>query len=108
MNEPRIYECEDGWAALIVECHERLSEIDPNYKILQIKEKFGGLRYYFTPSESLDQSLVNQMIKIASYCEARSFHICEICGNPGKLNTKLRWHKTLCEKHTEGREVRGE
>jgi NMD protein affecting ribosome stability and mRNA decay len=35
------------WNDSVIECHEKLMKFDPNYSILQIKEKFGGLRYYF-------------------------------------------------------------
>ena len=42
---------DEGWYQLIVDCDKELTAIDPNYQILQIKQKFGGLRYYFHPSQ---------------------------------------------------------
>ena len=39
-----------GWDEIIAEANGRLSELDPDYKVDQVKEKFGGLRYYYSPS----------------------------------------------------------
>jgi len=38
---------DDPWYPAISQAHERLSSLIPGYNIAQIKEKFGGLRYYF-------------------------------------------------------------
>lgn len=46
-NGVKYIEAPSEWEDLIIECHEELVKIDPNYTIFQIKEKFGGLRYYF-------------------------------------------------------------
>jgi hypothetical protein len=37
---------DDPWYPIIKRTHERLTELVPGYNIAQIKEKFGGLRYY--------------------------------------------------------------
>lgn len=37
---------EDGWWPVIEELDKNLSLVVPGYRILQIKEKFFGLRYY--------------------------------------------------------------
>jgi|DEB19_MinimDraft_3_1074340.scaffolds.fasta_scaffold07083_3 hypothetical protein len=101
-------ECRQGWHAIIEECHQKLLQIDPNYKILQIKEKFGGLRYYFAPSESLDKSLVDEMQKIAYSYEDRSWKVCEICGEEARTPVQVvelynveGWRKTRCLQHKE-------
>lgn len=39
------------WFPAIKRCHERLQELVPGYNIRQIKEKFGGLRYYIDGGE---------------------------------------------------------
>lgn len=61
----------------------------------QIKEKFGGLRFYVGPNASHH---LNHMIANA---EDKSFEICEQCGEPGKLRKNRAWLKTLCEKCNE-------
>ena len=70
---------------------------DPDYisdyypvKFDQIKEKFGGLRVYFTGGDSYIEGLV-------SMAESFSYKICEVCGERGKPN-KGGWISTLCDK----------
>lgn len=57
----------------------------------QIKEKFGGLRFYYTGGD--DQ--ISGMVRMA---EAWADHSCEECGAPGKLGGK-GWIRTLCPTH---------
>ena len=40
-----------GWYPIVVAFDQRLSAIDPEYVVHQVKEKFGTLRYYCAPSE---------------------------------------------------------
>jgi len=58
-------------------------------KFDQIKEKFGGLRIYYTGGDSYIEGLV-------SMAESFSYQICEPCGERGKPN-KGGWISTLCE-----------
>lgn len=85
-------ECGEGWYPIIIECHERLLEIAPDYKILQIKEKFGGLRYY-TDVRS------DEMAQIIREAEEKCWKTCEQCGEPGKAWDEGGWWATLCEEH---------
>jgi len=89
-----------GWAQIVRECHEKLVSFDANYKIVQIKEKFGGLRYYFNPSNSAyTRNMHNQIIHL----EKKSYEVCELCGAPGKLRKTIDggWLKTLCDEHAD-------
>jgi len=61
----------------------------------QIKEKFGTLRIY---TSQLDP-YIEGMIEMA---EDMSEHICEKCGNKGRLYN-INWHKTLCDTHADER-----
>jgi len=56
----------------------------------QVKEKFGGLRFYMTTS-------TDEMDNLISEAEALSYKTCEDCGQPGKPNDD-GWISTLCEK----------
>lgn len=57
----------------------------------QIKEKFGGLRFY-TGSATKEQH------EIIWYTESISNYVCEECGARGK-HRPSGWVKTLCNKH---------
>jgi hypothetical protein len=93
-----------GWQPLLVEMNERLSELDPDYQIGQIKEKWGGLRYYFTPSPWTDEPTQQKMWAIEHEIEARSYQICEECGEPGSVDQRYPWIRTLCPAHQTARE----
>jgi hypothetical protein len=51
----RWISCDRGWYSLIVELDEQLRALLPNYVIHQVKEKYGGLRYYW---EAGEQSMI--------------------------------------------------
>jgi hypothetical protein len=44
----------EGWMPIILDLNEKLTKLDPEYRIMQIKEKFGTLRYYFDRSGTTD------------------------------------------------------
>ena len=89
--------CDEGWRELICELVEALDATGVRYKIAQIKEKFGGLRFYV--NAPLDAEAFHALIEKA---EARSFTICETCGKPGEPRGGA-WIRTLCvECHTRG------
>lgn len=58
----------------------------------QIKEKFGGLRFYYSGG---DETIAG-MVRMA---EAWADHSCEECGAPGSSNGSRGWIKTLCPVH---------
>lgn len=60
---------------------------------VQVKEKFGGLRFYYNGGDDYIRGVV-------SMAEAMSYVTCETCGAPGKLRGD-RWVQTLCDTHGE-------
>lgn len=64
----------------------------------QVKEKFGGLRFYYRGGDDV----VDGMVRMA---EAMSERICEECGSPGTQNSQ-GWIRTLCTQHAQEREQR--
>lgn len=59
--------------------------------VVQIKEKFGGLRFYYNGGDEF----VDGAVQLA---EAICIRTCETCGAPGKLSA-TGWIKTTCEEH---------
>ncbi len=57
--------------------------------VLQIKEKFGGLRYYIGGGDKYVNELIND-------AEKESFEICENCGSKNDVKQTGNWIKTLC------------
>jgi len=79
-----------GWRPLVRDLDAKLRAIDPDYTIDQVKEKFGGLRFYFSSERYGElEPLVNE-------AERQSFKLCEDCGEPGSIEDSGAWLKTLC------------
>lgn len=125
-------ECCTGWFELIHELCQRITNryaeegIPPNeinLEVLQIKEKFGTLRFYyrfngvscglettdFFGGNSLQSELQNyeddeamkklrnDISKLVRGYEKWSAHICEYCGKRGTIRMDMPWIKTLCD-----------
>lgn len=88
---PKMIDCGQGWHGIIHDIDKELSSIDPDYTIQQIKEKFGGLRYYFN-TKTEHWRAMNDVV--ARY-EQAAWSTCEISGEPGVLMVKQGWHRTL-------------
>ncbi len=87
-------ECDSGWYSLIYELCESITKINKEKTTIavQVKEKFGGLRFYVDGGNEEIYDLIRK-------AEDKSFHICEKCGSSGFLRQDLFWWKTLCDKH---------
>lgn len=89
----------DGWYNLIFELSRKLELMilllpeaqRKEMKASQVKEKFGGLRFYMTYHNP-------EMAKLISKAEHDSYHICEECGKPGQL-IQAGWLYTSCKEH---------
>lgn len=89
-----------GWYGLVKEIIVLLQKHTNEYQINQVKEKFGGLRFYvyFEPHDDCNVDVYAEIDKIT----ARSTKICENCGEPGKCGPSepekpYSWIKTLCQ-----------
>jgi hypothetical protein len=86
-----------GWYPIVVAVDQRLSAIDPEYVVHQIKEKFGTLRYYCAPSGDEPSPAVSDAFRaIIGEAERVSAIICERCSEPGVLHETRYLVKTLC------------
>ena len=70
----------------------------PDVVVAQIKEKFGGLRFYYDGGDDV----VDGMVRMA---ESWAAHSCEECGKPGKSRSG-GWIRTLCDEHEAERQAR--
>lgn len=91
------FECDDGWLPIL---EDLFGEIDKavkkdgpgDFKVSQVKEKFGGLCVYVRGGNGKIHSLIRE-------AERKAVAACEVCGQPGKNSAVNRWYKTTCEKH---------
>ena len=103
-------ECDIGWGDILKEILTELKEVisslkdwsSPVFRVAQIKEKFGGLRFYIDFNQEVDENftlpndVVVQFYNIIEKGEDKSFSVCEYCGKEGELR-RLSWLKTLCD-----------
>ena len=75
----------EGWYDLVLELDIAISEIYPFYTVDQVKEKFGGLRYYIgTLPDILPQPQHDEINRLIHEAEEKSCEVCDICGEPAK------------------------
>ena len=85
-----------GWFPIVEELSEKIHEytiangLEP-IVIQQIKEKFGGFRFYYMGGDENIDLMVRE-------AEAKARVTCEECGQPGETRD-LSWIRTLCEQH---------
>lgn len=100
---PLGFQVEDGWFHLIWSLCEDLdplvagheSETRQPFEVLQVKEKFGSLRFYVNGGSTLIWD------RIAS-AEEESLRTCEVCGKPGRHRPGLVL-RTLCDEDAASR-----
>lgn len=93
-------QCGDGWFDLIDSLCEVLQRSvtshrppHPQPAAVQVKEKFGGLRFYIHGGDQYQHGLIDM-------AEEMSFRICEICGSPGRMLIDDRnWSMARCAAH---------
>lgn len=97
-------ETDDGWYNLLDKCMEKLqyfcdlcSKDGREVQVIadQIKEKFGGLRFYISVygANEIENKIVDDIILEA---ERNATNICEATGESGNLCSRGGWYKTLC------------
>jgi len=100
--------CGEGWWPILtnlcaniqhhLDWKNKQSEVVPQVVVAQIKEKFGGLRFYYDGGD--DE--ISGMVRMA---EAWAGNTCETCGKPG-YQREGGWIKTLCDYHETERQQR--
>lgn len=63
-----------GWVRAVEELVDKLKQIQPQFKVIQIKEKLGGLRFYS------DVTVGSPGWELICETERRCWHICSDCG----------------------------
>lgn len=98
---PGWFECEvsvgPGWAELLLAMAERIRGEDPppGFRFRQVKEKFAGLRAYWSMGHDRAGAVVDAF-------EAVSLAICETCGAPGRMRRKCGYYFAACDEHARG------
>jgi len=107
------FECGDGWFTLLDElCRKLQWNTDkngyPQVVAVQVKEKFGGLRFYYTTEGGKEDSQADyrfgEISGVIDFAEVMSYKICELCGNTKGVTTTKGWNMTRCAECTAKKE----
>lgn len=79
-----------GWAEIVGNLVDLCEK--HGVEILQVKEKFGGLRFYVGSAPDLVHDAIEE-------AEDQSVRVCEVCGEPGQTINRQGWLMTRCEAH---------
>jgi hypothetical protein len=92
-NADRIRDMGSGWTPIVATALAKMSAIDPDFEIRQIKQKFGGLRLYYRSDhwDDLQPAVIEAELLCAQTCEQ--------CGRAASLFSQNGWIRTLCADH---------
>jgi len=102
------FECGDGWYTILENLLEKINNIQNKFninnpsekmdiKITQIKEKYGGLRFYMGGATTEIFNLIDE-------AEDLSYKTCETCGSIEDIGQTEGWVVTICKKCIEKQE----
>jgi len=101
------FECGDGWYNIIdglclhiqhyIDTKKKDGIEVPQVVAVQVKEKFGTLRFYYNGGDDT----VYWMVRLAEYYTERT---CEGCGIPNKVTSRNGWLSNICPVCTDLRE----
>ena len=89
------FECGIGWYDILdgllngIYEHLKISNLQ-NFQIVQVKEKFGGLRFYVHGADDAIHALIRD-------AENLSYSTCELCGSRENVKMSHGWIKVACE-----------
>ncbi len=95
------FEHNAGWYDILEGLALRFREIlkdnvEGEVEVLQVKEKFGGLRFYAATYGCTEEQ--EKAIRVAiQIAENVSFKTCELCGKAGREISNTGWIVTRCE-----------
>lgn len=79
-----------GWYGLVANCILDCIDAGWNKQICQVKEKFGGLRFYINAAPPIVHEIISEY-------EELSYKTCEKCSSTKDVTSKGRWVTTLCK-----------
>lgn len=84
-----------GWLPIVAKCFDKLLDLNlPDFKVVQVKEKFGRLVIYTSRLPTEHASILDLIINIA---EAEACKTCENCGAPHYEIRGNGWLKNYCD-----------
>lgn len=92
----------NGWVDLVISLVDELQKIEgwKNSYITQIKDKFGGLRFYYDLPAEFDSVKATNIKNMVLDAENVSYDTCPICGSRGTIPDKMsKYMRKACAEH---------
>lgn len=87
-------ECGSGWHKLLEPVFEYIEQYNKEHEekieVLQVKEKFGGLRFY-------TNFHTEELRKLIEEAEDKAYKTCELCGSTENTGRTGGWITTCCK-----------
>jgi len=98
VDKKLYFEIEDGWYQIVFDLFTKIQKhcesTNQKVTILQVKEKFAGLRVYYSHEGGEKDNVVFDLVMEA---QNKSYSTCELTGGVGTQYQRGTWVKTLCE-----------
>jgi len=92
-ESPPLFDCGNGWYDLLVEFFDKLRSMEKpdGFKILTVKQKYGGLNVWGRPYSDFIDDMYYEL-------ERSSHYVCEECGSRSgvKFITVKGWEQVAC------------
>lgn len=94
-----------GWHGVIWDIFTDIDQIIgdtslQNFTVVQIKEKFGGLRFQYCLDESAPDDIKRKISEVVRKHTQRADTLCELCGASGRVGGYFSgYYQTLCRPH---------
>lgn len=92
VGTPSDYAMKHADADIKAKSFQTVLPVVPQVVVIQVKEKFGSLRFYYNGGDEYIRGLVTM-------AEGMSGRTCEVCGASGKASGS-GWIRTLCSEHS--------
>ena len=89
-------ECGIGWYFIIEHLSKAITQISKDVRATQVKEKFGGLRFYWRSTEPLTEEQYDLVSRAVDAAEEESYLVCESCGSREDVKQSQGWIRTEC------------
>lgn len=93
------FECRSGWNEIIDRLCQSICDAGLGGKVIagQVKEKFGGLRFYYEGSSMLTEGEFKSLWSMLESAERESLVTCEGCGSRESVHANyIGYMRTLC------------
>lgn len=88
-----------GWRELAELAFAALDRSDPGWRLIQIKQSFGGLRIYYSVPGIEDRQRRVVLESTIHEIELRSLHVCDVCGEAAQKPSGGLRSRTRCPRH---------